>query len=264
MALDHCPQELIEFANRLADESSYVVKRFFRSSFVVEDKDDNSPVTIADRKAEQILRVTITQQRPDDGIIGEEFGVEKGDANFVWVIDPIDGTRAFAAGKPLFGTLIALLHKGTPVLGIIDQPILGERWVGAVGWPTLFNGRECKTRDCLYMEEALANLGPQLFPFGNATTLDGYRRVAKAVQTTSVGGDCYSYGLLASGHIDLIIEQDLKIYDFAALVPIVEGAGGVMTDWQGERLTRNSKGQVLAVGNKELWGKAVKLLEGAL
>lgn len=264
MPLEHCPEELVDFAHRLADESGYVVKRFFRSPFVVEGKNDSSPVTIADRKAEQILRVTIAQQRPQDGIIGEEFGVEKEDADFVWVLDPIDGTRAFAAGKPLFGTLIALLYKGTPILGIIDQPILCERWVGVVGRPTTMNGRECKTRDCMYLEDAVANLGPQVFPFGNATTMDGYRRVAKQVSTTSVGGDCYTYGLLALGHIDLAIEQDLKLYDYAALIPIVEGAGGVITDWQGERLTRDSKGQILAAGNKELWEKSVKLLEGAL
>lgn len=264
MTLEHCPEELVDFAHRLADESGHVVKRFFRSPFVVEGKADSSPVTAADRKAEQILRVTIAQQRPQDGIIGEEFGSENPDADFTWVLDPIDGTRAFASGKPLFGTLIALLYKGTPVLGIIDQPILGERWVGAVGRPTTFNGHECKTRNCVNLEEAVANLGPQVFPFGNATTLDAYRRVAKQVRTTSTGGDCYTYGLVALGHIDLAIEQDLKLYDFAALVPVVEGAGGVMSDWQGQPLTKESKGQVMAVANKELWEKSVELLEGVL
>jgi inositol-phosphate phosphatase / L-galactose 1-phosphate phosphatase / histidinol-phosphatase len=264
MTLQRCPDELVAFANQLADYSGAIVKRFFRSPFVVEGKADASPVTIADRKAEQVLRVALAQNRPEDGVIGEEFGVERGDAEYVWVLDPIDGTRAFASGKPMFGTLIALLHDNKPVLGVIDQPVLGERWVGAAGHPTLFNGRECRTRPCLKIEEAVACLGPQAFPFGNATTLDAYRRVAKHARTTSVGGDCYTYGLVASGYIDLVIEHDLKLYDLAALVPVVEGAGGVMTDWHGGRLTRESKGQILAVSNKPLWEQATELLKGAL
>ncbi len=264
MPLTRCPDELIAFANCLADESGAVVKRFFRSPFVVEGKADTSPVTIADRKAEQVLRVALAQMRPNDGVIGEEFGSERADAEYVWVLDPIDGTRAFAAGKPIFGTLIALLHEGVPILGVIDQPVLDERWVGALGQPTIFNNRECRTRPCSKLEESVACLGAQGFPFGNATSLDAYRRIAKHVRTTSTGGDCYTYGLIAAGYMDLAIEHDLKLYDYAALVPIIEGAGGVMTDWHGRRLERESKGQVLAVGNKQLWEEAVALLEGAL
>lgn len=259
-----CPAELIEIAKRMADESAAVVQSYFRSSFAVEGKPDLSPVTIADRKAEQTMRVFLAQNRPMDGVIGEEFGAERPEAEFVWVIDPIDGTRAFASGKPLFGTLIALLHEGVPVLGVIDQPVLGERWTGAAGHETLLNGKACRARPCASLADALANMGPQAFPFGNAVSLDAYRRIAKHVRMTTMGGDCYSYGLLASGHIDVAIEHDLKLYDFAALVPIVEGAGGIMTDWQGNPLTRFSDGRVLALGDRRLLGEAVHLLEGAL
>jgi len=264
MPMISCPNDFLALANRLADESAAVAKRYFRTSFAVEGKPDLSPVTVADRKAEQVMHVLLAQERPMDGIIGEEFGTEREGAEYVWVIDPIDGTRAFVSGKPLFGTLIALLHEGVPVLGVIDQPILGERWVGAVGHETLFNGKVCRTRPCSSLADAVANLGPQAFPFGNAVSLDAYRRVAKHVKTTTVGGDCYSYGLLSSGHIDLAIEHDLKIYDYAALIPIIEGAGGVITDWQGKKLTRESEGQVLAAGDMHLFEKAVELLEGVL
>ncbi len=206
----------------------------------------------------------MARERPDDGIIGEEFGPEKEEAEYVWVLDPIDGTRAFAAGKPLFCTLIALLRDGVPILGVIDQPILGERWVGALGQGTTFNGRPCRTRPCASLSDAVANLGPQAFPFGNAVSLDAYRRVAKRARTTSVGGDAYTYGLVASGYIDLAIEHGLKIYDFAALVPVVEGAGGMMTDWRGNPLSRESEGKIIALGDGNLIGPAIELLEGAL
>jgi len=223
-----------------------------------------SPVTVADRKTEQALHAMIARERPDDGVIGEEFGNERTDAEFVWVLDPIDGTRAFASGKPLFGTLIALLHEGVPILGVIDQPILKERWIGAVGHDTLFNGSVCRTRKCGKLQNAVANLGPQAFPFGNAVSLDAYRRISKHALTTTVGGDCYSYGLCASGFIDVCIEHALKLYDFAALVPIIEGAGGVMRDWQGRTLTKDSDGQVLAAGDIRVFEEAVALIEGAL
>lgn len=264
MPLQTCPEELIALACRLADEGSEVARRYFRTSFAVEGKADLSPVTIADRKGEQVMRVFVAQHRPDDGVIGEEFGNERADAEFVWVLDPIDGTRAYVAGKPIFGTLVALLHEGTPILGVIDQPITGERWVGAAGHPTKFNGTICKTRDCTSLSQAVVSMGAQAFPFGNAVSLDAYRRVAKHALTTTVGGDCYSYGLIASGCVDMVIEHALNLYDYAALVPVVEGAGGVMRDWQGKHLTRESDGHVLAVSSVNLLHETVALLEGAL
>lgn len=262
--MDKCPQELIDMANKLADAAGVIAVEHFRSGFVVEEKVDMSPVTIADRSIEEAMRALLTAGRPNDGVIGEEFGSKSEDAEFVWVIDPIDGTRAFAAGKPLFGTLISVLKDGVPILGIIDQPISKERWVGAHGYSTTLNGSVCQCRPCRELSEAVTNLGPQAFPYGNAVSLDAYRRVDKASRTTSVGGDCYTYGLVASGHIDFAIEHNLKLYDFAALVPIVEGAGGVMRDWQGNKLIKGSTGQVMAAGDPKLLDEAVKLLEGVL
>lgn len=259
-----CPSSLIELACRMADAGGAVVRPYFRATFAVEGKDDLSPVTVADRACEKAMREILAAARPEDGVIGEEFGKEREDAPYVWVFDPIDGTRAFVAGKPLFGTMVALFYEGTPILGVVDQPILGERWIGAMGHPTTFNGKPCRTRACAALGEAVANMGAQAFPFGNAVSLDAYRRIAKHVKTTTVGGDCYSYGLLASGHIDLALEHNLKLYDFAALIPIIEGAGGVMTDWQGKRLTRASEGKVLALGDQSLLDRAVELLEGVL
>ncbi|NCC02641.1 MAG: histidinol phosphate phosphatase [Proteobacteria bacterium] len=255
----------VELAQRLVLASGKVITAHFRKPFSVEEKQDLSPVTIADRESEAAIRRILEAERPQDGIVGEEFGVSGEGKEFQWVIDPIDGTRAFASGKPLFGTLIALLQNGVPILGVIDQPILNETWVGAVGQPTRLNGQICKTRtSCGGLSHAIANLGPQAFPFGNAVALDAYRRLSKAVKTTSVGGDCYTYGLVASGHIDVAIEHDLNLYDFAALVPIVEGAGGRMTDWNGNPLNDRSDGHVLALGNPSLLPDMVELLEGAL
>ncbi|HAX92256.1 MAG TPA: histidinol-phosphatase [Rhodospirillaceae bacterium] len=259
-----CPPELLALANRLADTSGDVIRQYYRSAFVVEEKTDQSPVTIADKKTEQALLAMLAQERPQDGVIGEEFGNARENADYVWVLDPIDGTRAFASGKPLFGTLIALLHEGVPVLGVIDQPILKERWVGAVGHDTTFNGQKCRTRTCSQLSDAIANLGPQAFPFGSEESLTPYRNVAKNAKTTTVGGDCYSYGLVASGHIDLCIEHDLKLYDYAALIPVIEGAGGFVTDWQGNKPTTTSNGQILAAGDIRLIQETIELIEGAL
>ncbi len=264
MPLSLCSPDLLALAHQLADVSGDVIRGFYRTPLAIEGKADLSPVTAADRKAEQVLHVLLAQERPNDGIIGEEFGVERENVEYVWVIDPIDGTRAFVSGKPLFGTLIALLHEGVPVLGVIDQPILQERWIGAAGHETTLNGQRCRARSCASLFDAVVCMGAQAFPFGNAVSLDAYRRVAKKAKTTTVGGDCYSYGLLASGYIDVCIEHDLSLYDFAALVPVVEGAGGRMTDWQGKTLTRESKGQILAAGDSRMIDETVTLLEGVL
>jgi histidinol phosphatase-like enzyme (inositol monophosphatase family) len=165
------------------------------------------------------------------------------------VLDPIDGTTSFIAGRPIFGTLIALLQDGWPVLGIIDQPISGERWVGQIGQPTLFNGKPAATRPLKDLADAvLATTSPHLFTNEEA---DAFMSVAKQVAEKKIvfGGDCYNYGLVASGHIDVVIEAGLKLYDYAALVPVVEGAGGMMADWQGHPLDAGSDGTVIALGD---------------
>ena len=239
----------IALAHRLADAAGAAIRPLFRAAFTHEAKADASPVTEADRAAEAAMRSILSTERPDDGIIGEEYGAERVDASRQWVLDPIDGTVSFMAGRPIFGTLIALLQDGWPVLGIIDQPIGGERWVGALGKPTLFNGQPVRTRACRKLADAtLATTGPQYF-----ADHDAEHFMSLAAQTAHkrliFGGDCYNYGLLASGHIDLVVEAGLKLHDYAALVPIVEGAGGTMSDWNGDPLNADSAGHVLALGD---------------
>lgn len=239
----------IALAIRLADAAGDAIRPHFRSGLGAERKADASPVTEADRAAEEAMRRILKAEVGQDSIIGEEFGTEQGSSNRTWVLDPIDGTVSFIAGRPIFGTLIALLVDGWPVLGVIDQPILGERWVGASGHPTLFNGKPVRTKACRELSEAmLATTGPQYFD-----DHEGDHFMALAAKTDHrrmmMGGDCYNYGLLASGQIDLVCEAGLKLHDWAALVPVVEGAGGTMCDWNGEPLNADSQGHVLAIGD---------------
>lgn len=239
----------IALAVRLAEAAGAAIRPHFRSGLDAERKGDATPVTIADRAAEEAMRRILKAEAPRDAIIGEEFGSEEGTSGRTWVLDPIDGTVSFIAGRPIFGTLIALLVDGWPVMGIIDQPILGERWIGASGLATTFNGREVRTRTCRELSTAmLATTGPHYFD-----DHQGEHFMALAARTDHrrmiMGGDCYNYGLLASGQIDLVCEAGLKIHDWAALVPVVEGAGGTMCDWAGDPLGPDSEGSVLALGD---------------
>lgn len=256
-----CPAPLVALAERLADSSAPVIRRYFRTKLVVDDKADASPVTVADREAERTIRTIIEAERPDDGIFGEEYGTRNLDAEWVWVIDPIDGTKSFITGRPIFGTLIALLHRGRPVLGIIDQPIVGDRWVGVAGRPTTLNGQPATVRGCpMGLSGAmLGSTSPDLFPLDDAPAFD---RVKGAAKVTVYGGDCYTYGLLASGFYDLVVEAGLKLYDFAALVPVVTGAGGLMTDWNGNPLDASSDGRVIAAGDARTHRDALAALAG--
>lgn len=239
--------EDIAFANCLADAAGAVIRPYFRTEHGLETKDDLSPVTLADQVAEQAMRDLIREQFPDDGIHGEEFGVHEGSSGRTWVLDPIDGTRAFIVGRPLFGTLIALIVDGWPLLGVIDQPVLSERWLGAIGQPTLMNGAPVATRTCRALDVALlATTSPALF---DDAQLHAFEHLDAAVRSTVLGGDCYNYAGVASGYLDVVVEAGLKLHDFAALVPVVEGAGGRMCDWQGEPLTAASKGEVIAAGD---------------
>jgi inositol-phosphate phosphatase/L-galactose 1-phosphate phosphatase/histidinol-phosphatase len=248
----------IRLAQRLADAAGDAIRPFFRARFEMETKSDASPVTQADRASEAAIRAILNVERPGDGIIGEEYGTERGEAERVWVIDPIDGTRAFIAGRPLFGTLIALLEAGKPVLGIIDQPIIGDRWVGAAGRPTLFRDAVARSRPCPAVAQAyVASTSPAAFP---TEDYPAFARLSAEARDTLWGGDCHNYGLLASGHLDLVVESGLKLYDFAALVPVIEGAGGRMCDWNGQPLDIASDGRVIASGNAELIPAVVELL----
>jgi histidinol phosphatase-like enzyme (inositol monophosphatase family) len=259
--IDNCPTHLIALAERLVDASGAIVRRYFRSRLAVIDKSDLSPVTAADREAESIIRTIIEARRPDDGIIGEEHGQKNVDADYVWVIDPIDGTKAFITGRPTFGTLVALLYRGRPVLGIIDQPVIGDRWIGAAGRATTLNGAPARVRACTGLAAAtLSATTPDMFT--GVDDAQAFRRVAAAAKLTVYGGDCYAYGLLAAGFQDLVIEAALNLYDFAALAPVITGAGGQITDWQGRALDLHSDGRVIAAGDSRAHAEALALLSG--
>lgn len=252
---------IIDLANKLADTAAEVSRSYFRQPLEIIDKADESPVTVADRTAEAEMRKLIEATYPDHGIFGEEHGKVRLDADHVWVLDPIDGTAAFITGMPVFGNLIAVSRNGRSVLGLIGQPITRERWIGGDGLPTTLNGQPVRTRDC----GDLSNAAMYITTTDMLTTEDELARFHKLknrVKITRFGGDCYSYGLLASGHVDLVLESQLQPYDFMALAPVVEGAGGIMTDWQGNALTIDSGPQVLAAANEKIHAQALDLING--
>ena len=255
MAVSHLDTALLA-----ADAAGAVILPYFRAPMTAEQKGDASPVTRADREAEQAMRAIITARHPGHGLLGEEFGQERAGGDWCWVLDPIDGTRAFITGRPSFGTLIALLHEGKPVLGVINQPVTRERWIGLAGVRTCFKGPfggHVGTRPCAVLGEAeLSATSPEML--GDAWSR--WQHLSRAVRRTSWGGDCYAYGLLALGQIDIVAERDLKVWDWAALVPVVEGAGGRLTDWQGRALTMQSEGDALAVGDPRLLAAAAERL----
>src|SRR5580658_2773977 len=250
----------LALANELADAAGAAIRPHFRTALAVVDKADLSPVTAADRAAEQAMRRLIAARFPEHGIIGEEYGREREDAEFVWVLDPIDGTKSFISGVPLFGTLIALARRGKPILGIIDQPISRERWIGAVGRATTHNGAPARCRPCTGIGAATVfATSPDMFRGADATA---FARVAGAAKLVRYGADCYAYGLVALGFADVVIEAELKTYDFSAMLPIIEGAGGIATDWQGAPLGLSSDGRVLIAGDKRTHSEALALLRG--
>ncbi len=248
-------------ALRAADAAGAIIRPYFRASPPTERKGDDSPVTLADRQSEQAMRALLGEAFPTYGIHGEEYGLDNPGASHRWVLDPIDGTRAFITGRPIFGTLISLLRDGIPVLGIIDQPITGERWIGQAGRRTRFSGPfggTPRTRACHDLASAeLSCTSPALL----GPHLPVWQRLADRVGRVTWGGDCYAYGLLALGQIDIIAECDLKVWDWAALLPVVEGAGGVMRGWCGEPLTAGGDGRVLCVGDPARLPDALRLLE---
>jgi myo-inositol-1(or 4)-monophosphatase len=267
-------QAWVAAAEAAADVAGAVIRPFFRAAAenVMDTalKADRSPVTIADRSAERAMRAVLAERFPDHGILGEEFGLDRPEARLCWVLDPIDGTRAFITGRPIFGTLIALMQDGIPVLGVIDQPITGERWIGVSGQPTRFRGPfggRPGCRPCGGLDQAeLSCTSPEML---DAAGRPGWERLAAGVRRVSWGGDCYAYGLLALGQIDIVAEGDMKLWDWAALVPVIEGAGGRVTDWNGQPLRPDGQadrpGRVLAVGDPGLLSQAAALLvEGSV
>ena len=255
-------RELTGFASELADLSGEVLRPLFRAGVGVDFKADRTPVTEADRRAEEAIRDAIADRYPDHGVLGEEHGADGLDSTWVWVLDPIDGTKSFVTGSPLFGTLIALLRDGAPVVGVIDHPALGERWVGAEGAATTFQGTPVRTRPCASLADAwVRTTSPKYFTLAGRAAWQG---IADASRHPVYGGDCYQYGQLASGWVDVVLEEILEPYDFCALVPVVAGAGGVISDWRGRSLGLDSVGRVLASGDRAVHEEAMDLLGRAL
>ncbi|WP_245410850.1 histidinol-phosphatase [Microvirga flavescens] len=238
------------FAESLAELATPIALKYFRQRLAVETKADSSPVTIADREIELAIRDRIRERFPEHGLFGEEHGFEDAGADKIWVIDPIDGTKSFISGMPTFGTLIAYLEGGTPLVGVVDHPALSERWVGRAGAQTLHNGQPCRTSGRKSLPDSiLFATTPDIFV---GEDNDKFEAASRAAALRRFGGDCYAYALLASGHIDVVIEAQLQPYDYLSLVPVIEGAGGVITDWSGNSLSLNSDGRVAAAATPAL------------
>ncbi|MBV9075966.1 MAG: histidinol-phosphatase [Methylobacteriaceae bacterium] len=258
------PVEFSSFVNELATVSGQAILPFFRTALHAEDKSRGGafdPVTEADKAGETAMRRLIQASFPTHGIVGEEFGTERADAEFVWMLDPSDGTRAFVAGLPLWGTLIGLTRAGAPAFGLMHQPFIGERFSGDCG-SAQYRGphgeRRLQTRRCASLADALlSTTSPKLFP---GDTLAPYERVEAAVRLARYGYDCYAYCMLAAGQIDVVVETGLKPYDIVALIPIIEGAGGVVTTWTGE--PASAGGSIVACGDPRLHGPVLDLLNG--
>jgi myo-inositol-1(or 4)-monophosphatase len=262
------------FVERLARVSGEVILPFFRSAIRAEDKSGGGsfdPVTEADRGAEAAMRRLIAQTFPAHGVIGEEYGRDRPDAEYVWVLDPIDGTKSFVSGLPTWGTLIGLMHLGRPVYGMMAQPFTRERFSGdgkransrtlapshGDAPPTEWATRSLHTRACASLAEAtLATTSPLLI--ADDADRAAYRRVEKEVRLTRYGGDCYAYCALAAGFVDLVIEANLKPHDIVALAPIIEGAGGVVTTWDGGNAANG--GRIIAAGDRRLHEEARRIL----
>jgi histidinol phosphatase-like enzyme (inositol monophosphatase family) len=259
--------DFVPFVERLAKVSAETIMPFFRTTFAMEDKSGGGvfdPVTEADRAAESAMRRLIGEVFPHHGVIGEEFGAHAADSEYVWVLDPIDGTKSFISGLPLWGTLIGLLHKGTPCYGLMNQPFTREKFYGdgraahwegrgADGTPAT---RRLRVRPCASLDRAtLMTTSPKLIP---EALRPRYEFLETKTRLTRYGGDCYAYCMLAAGHVDLVVEAGLNAYDIVALIPIVEGAGGVITDWDGGDPSKG--GAIIAAGDKRAHEQALAAL----
>lgn len=284
---DEVLDEFVRVANKAADAAGTVIKEFFWNPKLIQTFNKHKDgviveqTTKADLAAEDAITSVILQNFPDHLTFGEERGWFPKDrlADFVWVLDPIDGTTSFINGVPLFGTLIALLHKSKPILGIIDQPILQKRWVGVQGRPTTMGGLPVRTRPCENLARATLYASSPLHfsddeerePFNGVTEKVAFNRVTEKVKEPIYGAECFTYGLLASGFIDVVVQSFLQPYDFLAFIPIIEGAGGIVTDWAGQKLqweaSRMSKCQtyyrIIAAGDDQVHKDALKYLKDA-
>jgi len=250
------------FVDELASVSGETIRPFFRSALSVENKSRSGgfdPVTAADRAAESAMRALIKRTFPEHGIVGEELGADRPDAEYVWVLDPIDGTKSFICGLPAWGTLIALTRNGVPIYGMMHQPFTREHFSGD-GRGARYRGpagdRALRVRPCASLGDAIMlTTSPLLM---NEADRQDFRRVEKEVRLSRYGGDCYAYCVLAAGHVDLLIETELKPHDVLALIPIIEGAGGIITTWDNGR--PHNGGRIIAAGDKRVHEQAMALL----
>jgi len=250
--------ELRAFCECLADASRSLIREAARGAVSSQTKDDGSPVTAIDQGVEDRLREMIAAAYPDHGIVGEERGASAPDREFVWALDPIDGTLPFLAGIPVYGTLIALLRDRAPILGVIEMPATEERWVGCEGVPTMRNGAPVTVRPCEKLSDALLSTSnPDFYGEADAPALE---RLKAATRWTVYGGSCMAYAQIASGRIDVGIDVAFDPFDYLALVPVVEGAAGVISDWAGEPLTLDSGDRLIAAGDARIHARALELL----
>lgn len=246
-------------AHSMADTARSLASKYFRQIGGYDLKADSSPVTVADRDIELSLRQAIAAYFPGHGVYGEEFGAEI-TSDEIWVIDPIDGTKSFVTGVPLFGSLIAFVEADVARIGVVEIPVLQERWSALAGQGTTLNGTACRTSGCTRLSEArILTTSPDAY---DADETLAYDRLSKAARLRRFGGDCYEYGLLASGHIDLLAEASVQPYDYMAAVPVIEGAGGVISDWEGRPLTIRSGSRFVASATRELHDQALAALNG--
>ena len=250
--------DLLRIAHALADAAAVQSMAYFRTPLDIITKSDESPVTLADRAAETAMREILGSDLPADGIYGEEHGALQLDAGRVWVLDPIDGTRSFITGSPLWGTLIGVLEAGRVTLGVVDMPVLRERWIGQAGLGARRNGTPVRVSGCTRVADArIVTTSPDIF---NAADWQAFDALSRRCAMRRFGGDCYGYAQLAGGTIDLVVETGLQPYDYLGPAGLIEAAGGVVTDWQGQPLGLKSDGRVVAAATPELHREALAAL----
>ncbi|WP_417719885.1 histidinol-phosphatase [Salipiger sp.] len=261
---DTLAREIRATAHALADAARVAILPHFRSVDLSADNKQSTgfdPVTVADRASEEAMRKILAVRRPEDGILGEEFGTTRGQSGLTWVLDPIDGTRGFLSGTPTWGVLIAVSDDTGPIYGIVDQPYTGERFTGGLGaadWTGPHGGGALRTRPPRALSEAiLFTTFPEI---GTPEDRTAFSRVSERARLTRYGMDCYAYALVAAGHVDLVIEAGLHVYDVQAPIAVIEAAGGIVTNWEGG--PAHQGGRVLAAANRDIHAEALALLAG--
>jgi histidinol phosphatase-like enzyme (inositol monophosphatase family) len=250
--------EFVQFARTVADAARRPSLHYFRAGPELHIKADGSPVTVADRETERVIRDLLSESYPHHALMGEEYGWTPTDQPYTWVVDPIDGTKSYLAGEPTYGMLLALLYDGAPVLGIIDIPALDERWCGVIGQATTMNGQPVKSSSCAGVEQAvLTVISPDKLADDERAAVSALSRMARVCRYSSDG---YSHPLLASGYVDMSVAVGQQPFDYLAVVPVVQGAGGCISDWDGEPLGLDSDGRILVTATPELHRQALDVL----